>query len=379
MFTDTARITGGTDRRHEVIEGIRDGALLDARIPVERPHPAAQDFRHTRPHEIAQLCLGWIGQRAEGMSSQRIIDMALQRDMRSAAATLGVVDLPGIVLQIAQKAIAIGAASAAQTWRAIARRTSVETFRQEGRVHVSELPLLTRTAENGEITSSAVETRIEYAQAAPFTRMLGISREALVAGEVDAWTAVPFAVGQAGEATINQEVFATLALNSGLGPTLAQDSTALFDASAHGNYTATGAAPTVTTLSLGRKQMRRQTDHSTGRRLNIPPAVLLAPPSLEGECRVLAAADYVQGDASNLRVAIDAALEDGTNGTTAWYLVANPDQYAGLEVAFLGGGDVPTLDEVRNGVIDGIVYRARLDFGVACTDYRGLYRNKGTT
>jgi len=62
----------------------------------------------------------------------------------------------------------------------------------------------------------------------------------------------------------------------------------------------------------------------------------------------------------------------------AWYLLADPNAIPAIEVVFLNGKQVPTVeksDMVFNRL--GIEFRGYLDFGVKEQDFRGALKMKG--
>jgi len=66
------------------------------------------------------------------------------------------------------------------------------------------------------------------------------------------------------------------------------------------------------------------------------------------------------------------------NSTTAWYLLAEPSDVAALEIAYLRGTRVPTIE---SGETDfntlGMQWRGYFDFGVATQDHRASVKSKG--
>jgi len=176
-------------------------------------------------------------------------------------------------------------------------------------------------------------------------------------------------------ATVDQALITMLTSNSGTGPTLTNDGVVLF-ASAHANYTATSGGPSVSTLDVGRQAMRRQKDPGSTRPLNIQPKYLLVPPALESVARVLCAAEYIPGRDDNLECVVAPQLEDGTDGTTAWYLLADPRIHDTLDVGFVGG-ESPELSSQKGWEVDGTATRIGISFGVAALSHLGMYRKKG--
>lgn len=370
-------------RESEAADAISDAWVMRAGISLAKPHPAARDLLFTTPADVARASLEHAGVSTRDLSGEPLTDSRLMsraieigREMASRGAGLGTTDLNSIAANAAGKALLAGFASAQTTWRKIVRVISLDTFRRTTLVGVSEVPLLQPIGENGEIHAATQTDVEEYITAAARGIRVNLTREAMVGNDMSLLLAGPFAAGLAADRTLNAAVYSLLTSNGGIGPTLNQDSTALFHAN-HNNYDASSGAPSVSTLDTERKAMRRQADPTTGRRLNIAPKYIVAPPSLESVVRVLCAADRIEGNADNLEPLVEAALEDGTNGATAWYLAADPQLYDGLVVGAIDGVLEPRLTMRPGWSTDGLDARVTMDFGVAAVGYRGWYRRKG--
>jgi len=192
-------------------------------------------------------------------------------------------------------------------------------------------------------------------------------------------------MGRAANRKIGDVVYAVL---NGVGPTLTQDSIALWDTSTHKNYVAAATAPTVATLTTAMVAMAKQTDPNSAATLNVRARYLLTPVALEATARVLmASADDPAGAtirtpnpyAGRFDVVSDARLDGQTYGTAAWYLLADPNLFDTFEVAFLNGVDTPTLRENAAWDGQGIEYMVGIDFGVAALDFRAVHKYKGST
>jgi len=382
MDCHMSRLSIRTSDISEAATALAHARLANARLlpaGFER-HPATEDFRHQCSlADLANLWLHGIGHERQP-SRHAAITRALELSRgfeRNGDLPQGTASFSGLLGNYLDVGIGIGWTKIRHTWRDISRVGSVPDFKRTNRASVSEIPL-TKMAPLAAIPYTGRSDLTETQTAWPYAGLASISREALVADQHGALEAAGIAAGVAASATVNSALYALLISNSGVGPTLNQDSVALFHTT-HGNYLAAGSggAPSVSTLSAARKAMRRQTDPGTSRRLNIRPAILLVPPSLESEARVLAAADAIPGADSNLQVVVEAYLEDATNGTTAWYLIGSPAEHDTLEVAFLDGVDRPFVETRADFERDGVATKIRVDFGVAALDYRGMYRNAG--
>ena len=70
-------------------------------------------------------------------------------------------------------------------------------------------------------------------------------------------------------------------------------------------------------------------------------------------------------------------LDGATNGTTAWYLAAEPTAIAMAEMAFLNGQQTPSIQRVETTNILGLEWGIVLDVGCAFIEHRGFFRARG--
>jgi hypothetical protein len=62
---------------------------------------------------------------------------------------------------------------------------------------------------------------------------------------------------------------------------------------------------------------------------------------------------------------------------TGWYLIADPAQIDTVEYCYLEGQQGVYVETKQGFEIDGVEIKARMDFGAAGIDYRGMQRNAG--
>jgi HK97 family phage prohead protease len=387
-FRRRALFTGGADHRDEVGAAMIDGLLLRAGIAVKNPHPAAGDFRH---RSLAELALEL--RRVKGEHDANLQD-AVSRELaegRRDVAGMGTTDFPGIVANVANKALLSGWDAAAETWNRWCRTGSVNDFRQANRTGLSLFDRLELVPENSEYKYGKTTDRTEYVQAGSYGKLFRITRHAIVNDDLGAFTAIPRLMGRAAAATVGDVVYDLLTSASGVGPTLNQDGVALFNSASHKNYDADAGSITVANVDVARQKMRLQTDPNTGKVLNIAPRILLVPAALETTATVLVASQndpYGRSGATGgaqsanpfaglLEVVTEPRLDGKTNGTTAWYLLADGNMHDTFEVAFLGGQQAPYLEQQDGWRSDGTEFKVRLDFGVSALDFRGMYRKRG--
>lgn len=347
----------------------RAGIAIDKTGPVRAD--SANPYRGRKLLNIAEACLIRAGMRTEGMDQRAIV---------AAAFTQGTGDFPIFLENIMHKTLLGAYALQADTWTNFCARGTVSDFRAHNRYRVGSLSNLDAKNELGEYKNKSIPDG-EKASITAGTKgnIINISREAIINDDMGAFTGLASNLGRAAKRTVEADVYATLALNAGMGPTLA-DGVTLFHAN-HGNVS-TGA-PTVTSFEAARVVMSAQKDISSNDYLALSPAVWLGPDGIVGSAKVVINSTY-DPDASNKlqRANIAANMVSTIVGTprltgTPWFFFADPQQAPVIEVAFLDGIDTPYL-ELENGFdVDGARWKVRMDYGIAGVDYRGAVRSTG--
>jgi len=347
----------------------RGNIALDKNGPVRVD--ASNPYRGRKLLNLAEMCLARAGINTAGMDQRAIV---------AAAFTQGTGDFPILLENVMHKALMGAYATQADTWTAFCARGTVSDFRAHNRYRVGSLSNLDAKNELGEYLNKTIPDG-EKASITAGTKgnIINISREAVINDDMGALTGLSTSLGRAAKRTVEADVYATLALNAGMGPTLA-DGVTLFHAT-HNNV-GTGA-PTVLSFEANRVIMSAQRDVSGNDYLALQPAVWLGPDSLSGSARVVVNSTY-DPDANNKlqRANIAANMVGAVVGTprlsgTPWYFFADPQQAPVLEVAFLDGNDTPYLDLENGFSVDGARWKVRMDYGIAGVDFRGAVRSTG--
>ena len=160
------------------------------------------------------------------------------------------------------------------------------------------------------------------------------------------------------------------------------DGNALFHTT-HKNLAGTGTALAVEAVGAARAAMAKQTGLDKKTVLNVRPAFLIVPASLELKAEQLVAQNLVPAATSSVvpqSIRTLAPISEprlDANSETAWYLAASPNQIDTIKYAYLEGQQGAYI-ETRNGFdVDGVEIKCRLDFGAKAIDWRGLYKNPG--
>lgn len=372
-YRPNARITADDDARRadEMAARVDSYLMHQAHIHVPNAHRDAGMFANLDLIGHGQDLARGRGESPPG-SPVSLWDHEIQ-----ASRSNGTDNLPSLTSSALSKATMLGWEAASTTYQHWCVKGSTPNFMQAQRVGLDQVPTLEKVSGMREIPLAPRSDRREYLQVSTYAKRFSFSREAALGDDAGAIAREALEYGRTARRTVQKVVTELLTSASGVGPTLNQDSLALFHAT-HGNYVASsGGPPSVTTLDAARKAMRTRTDPTTGVVLNVAPKFLLVPAALETVARILVSSqNTTMGDDENdLRVLVDPALD--AVSATAWYLTADPLRFDTVETAFLGGRDAPTVEQTSPWERDGVESRVRIDFGVTVRDFRTLYRNIG--
>ena len=330
---------------------------------------------------MAEQYLRAINVQTSGLGDE---DMAGRAFTAHRASGMTTSDFTNILANVANKALLQGWEEANETWPLWTRRGQVSDFKVTDRAGLSGFSGLDTITEDGEIKYGKFTDRKEQIQLVEYAKKFRLSRRTIINDDLNAFSGIPRMMGRAANRKVGDVVYSKL---DGVGPTLNQDSTVLFDASTHKNYSATTGAPTTTTLAVVYKAMALQLDPNSSAVLNIVPSYMIVPKTLEPDALALQNNVYdPAGTAGTLKsnpyvnrfkVISDGRMDGLTNGTTAWVMAADPNVYDTIEVAFLNGISEPYLREQQEWDSRGCEYCVGIDFGVSVLDFRGLFRYKG--
>jgi len=340
--------------------GLRDASGAAIRVDASNP------FRGAKLVDLARASLERTGVKAAGMNQMEVV---------AAAFTQSGSDFPILLENTMHKALQSAYAVAALTWNRFCATGSVSDFRAHTRYRVGSLGNLDTVGELGEFKNKAIpDGEKSSITAATKGNIINLSRQAVINDDLGAFVSLAANLGRAAARTVESDVYALLALNAGMGPTMA-DTYTLFHAN-HNNVASAGAIA-VAIIDDMRVKMASQRDVSGNDYLDLRPAVLLCPMASGGTARVINSAEYDPDTANKMqrpnmvrglyRDVVDSPRLSGTR----IYSFADPSEAPVIEVAFLDGVQDPYL-EVQDGFdVDGARYKVRLDFGIAAIDYRG--------
>ncbi|WP_027730878.1 ClpP-like prohead protease/major capsid protein fusion protein [Variovorax paradoxus] len=327
----------------------------------------ANPYRGFTLSELARASLARAGLRSEGMDKMSFI---------GAAFTHSTSDFPGLLANVANKAMLKGYMEAEETFQLWTRPGTLSDFKTGKRVDLNAFPSLRKVVEGAEYKYATLGERAESVVLATYGELFSITRQAIINDDLDAFTRIPRLMGRAAIRTVGDLVYAILTSN----PTMS-DGVALFHAT-HANLL-TGAA--ITTGSVDAMQAAMAVQKQGAATLNIPLKYLIVPRALKGTANVVRASEFDVGATKantvpnsvrdTFEVISDARLD--ASSAAAWYGAADPNSADTIEVNYLDGNDQPYLEQKVGWTVDGTEFKVRIDAGVAPLDYRTLAKNPG--
>jgi HK97 family phage prohead protease len=349
-------------------------ALMHRHDPKANPiNEDAREFRGYSLVELARHALERRGISTRGMSKMELAGAAFE--MRSAGYHTNS-DFPSILANVANKTLRTAYETTARTFTIWARRTTIVDFKQVARNQLGGAPDLLKVNEAGEIKYGTMGEKKEVYALLSYGRIMGISRQAIINDDMDAFTRIPAAFGAAAADLESDLVYANLT-----GSVTMSDGVALFHAT-HGNLAGTGTAIDEANLAAAYRSMGAQKGIE-GRLIRALPEYIIVPPgkrSVEARKQVTATTPASTADvntfASRLTVVEEPRLIPAA-GNDPWFLAADYNRIDTVEYAYLEGND-GVYTETRMGFErDGMEIKARHDFASKAIDWLGLYKNPG--
>lgn len=373
-----ARIETVRDEGETRLRGMEEAIMsrVDGRAQLT---DNGRQFRGMSLLELGREMLESAGVNTRGMDRMTLATRMLT--VRSAPGMHTTSDFSALMANVANRRLRAGYDESAGTYTRWARRApNAPDFKSMSVVQVSAIPDLMKVNEAGEFKYGAISDGAESYALVTYGRIVSLSRQAIVNDDLRAFDRLVAGFGAASARLENRTVYAQLTANAALS-----DGVALFHAN-HANLgTGGSSALSYDSLSAGRKAMRLQKGLQ-GEELNIAPSYLIVPQALEQTAWQLTSPNYTptaQSGISEFRAGGRAALEPiaeavlDAASSTAWYLAASNGQVDTVEYCYLDGAEGPVIESEMGFEVDGVSFRARLDFAAKAIDHRGLYKAAG--
>lgn len=253
---------------------------------------------------------------------------------------------------------------------------------------ISNLPAVAEGAAYTELTVDDVKESSSFTKRGGY---VGITRELLKNSDIAKLQAIPRALATAAIRSRSAAVSNIFTQASGLGPTLAQDATALFDSSGHANLNTTALGSDATAWRAARAECFQHTDVNSGKPLGIFPRFLLVPAELYdvalsilgyGEGMPTTYAPEAQDRGFADPRAVPLVVPDWTDATD-WAYIVDPKVFPVIQMSYSqnpGGRSHPApelfaVTGETNGLLftnDTLPIKVRDEFAVGVNGPRGI-------
>lgn len=354
------------------VGGATEAVLAKSGVQPAEDSPykeVSQQFRGMRLLDMAKYSLEKKGITSYG-NEYAIVGAAFQH---------GTGDFVKILEDSAYKSMLKGYTEQESYHNLIARKESVRDFKELQLLGLGAFPQPVEIDEQGEYEDGTLGEFNANVRVKTYGRSFGISRQAIINDDLNALTRIPEKMGMAVKRMYGD--MAASLLTTGDGAILTRDNTAIFAAAR--NNTATDV-PTTESIQAARATMRKhkgEGDVTAGVRARY----IYCPVALEGVVNTVLESQFHVGETlktsqatvpnvvrNTLVPIVDDRLDDASE--TRWYVLADPNVYDTLVIAFLNGEEEPFMTSYELPDRDGLYYRVRADVGVAALDYKGLYR-----
>jgi hypothetical protein len=312
--------------------------------------------------------------------SRAVMKFAFQPNLCGGFSTI---DIGGILSNVANKFLLEGFFSVERTWRNICAVRSVSDFKTVTSYRLVGKDQYELVKPGGELKHGTLGNESYTNKADTYGLILGVDRRDVINDDLGAITTAPRKLGRGSGLKINDVFWTEFLANS------------TFFATANTNYiegadTAFGI-DSVTTV----EQMLMDQVDSDGKPIGVMPAILLVPTALSAKAAQLQKATEIRDNTSSVkypianphagkfRPEVSRYLSNKSYtgySSTAFYLLADPNDLPVIEVAFLNGQESPTIETAEADFnVLGIQMRGYHDFGCTKQDPRGGIKSKGST
>lgn len=346
---------------------------------------AQQKYRRAGLHTLIYETIYAAGKYARpGLIDNDTIRTAYEVDKAiTAAASFSTVSLSGILSNVANKVLLESYTAVNAVAPLIALESDVPDFKQATRYRMTGLDTFDKVGPEGELKLASVNDTTFSNKAETYGVVLTLTRQAIINDDLGAFMQLPRMMGRRAAIARERALFELLLANP--------DN---FFSAGNKNYiSGADTALSIGGLTKAEQTMADQTD-ANGLPILVTPAILLVPTSLKVTAQQLMTETRVNettatgkpSPANNPHagkwqpVASPFLNAMGLAGSsaTAWYLLANPQDVAAMEIVYVQGRRQPVIE---SGETDfktlGMYFRAYWDFGVALQDPKAAVKAAG--
>ena len=337
---------------------------------------------HTLIYEVIRASGGYV---RPGRIDDDVIEMAFHANNRliQAAGGFATISLGGVLSNVANKSMleAYDAVNAVST--EICGTTDVNDFKQVTRYRMTSSGVFEKVGPDGELKSASLAEEAYTNQVDTFGRIIALTRQMIINDDLGAFLQIPRAIGRMSVLALEEAVFTLLLANPNN-----------FFSVGNANYfEGADTALDIDSLTVAERMFLDRKDKN-GKPILVEPGILLVPTGLKVLAEQLfkeiwlnqvpannKAKAATNPHAGKFRPVCSPYLSLGSlagASALAWYLLANPGDVAAIEIAYLRGRRVPTIE---SGETDfntlGMKWRGYFDFGVGQQDSRAAVKSKG--
>jgi len=337
---------------------------------------------HTLLYEVIRASGGYA---RPGRVDNETIRAAFAADKRlveaSGGAGFSTISLTGILSNVANKTMLAAYQAVPSVASMIAAETDVNDFKEVTRYRLTGVGVFEKVGPDGELKSAELSEESFSSKVETYGRMITLTRQMLINDDLGAFLQIPRIIGRMSALKREEALFELLLSNPG----------SFFSAGNSNFLSGASTALSIDALTQAEQAFLDQTD-SEGKPILLSASVLLVPTSLKVRAQQLMTETRVNELPTSAKpannphagkftpVATPYLNAQGIAGSSAlaWYLFANPQDVAAIEIAYLRGRRVPTIESGdTNFNTLGVQWRGFFDFGVSMQDTRAAVKAKG--
>lgn len=305
------------------------------------------------------------------------------RLIRASGGGFSTISLTGILGNVANKSMLRAYEAVASVAPKIAAFTDASDFKQMTRYRLTAMGDFKKVGPDGELKHFTMKESSYTNQLDTRGAMVALPRQQIINDDLGAFLQIPTMLGRLSALSLEEALFTLLLSNP----------SNFFHANNKNYITGAGSVLSIPSVSAALQKFRDQVD-ANGKPILISPKILLVPSSLEVTAKQIytdtnvneaATAGTPQPSGNPHKAMFEPVPTPYLNNSAitgysalAWYLLADPNDIAAMEVAFLRGQRRPTIEA---GDTDfntlGMQWRGFFDFGVGMGDPSAAVKTKG--
>lgn len=386
-----------------VVRAYRD--IVEAKAPAHAGHPARVEVTRdggdtlvrsfndelerrvgliTAPTEIGRQAMGltMLEMSRSYLESRGVNTMGMSKNTIVARSFHSTSDFPLLFENVASKTLLAAYEEEPATWRPLARQRNLPDFKQVSDLQIAGQIVPEKILEGGEYKAGTLTEGKATWNLATYGKKINVTRQSIINDDLDALSRVPEMLGR-GCRLLESNLVWELITTGANGATVSLDNQALFVAGHNNTITGAGTSISVAGMDKAKQKLRTQKDLA-GNRINLPPAYLMVPTTLETAALQFLfptgfapnALTSVNPFAGAVQLIVEPRLDD--DSTSVWYLASSPTRVEMITFGYLAGEAGPTITTTEKRNPDGVELLVRMDFGATLSDFRGFVRAEGS-